>query len=61
MEYLSRRSIPFVEKNIGRDPEARRELLAMGLTSLPVLVIGEQKLSGFDPVRLDAPLARLSG
>ena len=57
MEYLSQRSIPFVEKNIGRDPEARRELLAMGLRSLPAIVIGEQKIVGFDQPRIDAALA----
>jgi glutaredoxin len=61
MEYLSRKSVPFVEKNIGSDPEARRELLAMGLTSLPVLVIGAQKLTGFDPARIEAALAALGG
>ncbi len=57
MEFLSQKSVPFTEKNIGRDPEARRELLAMGLTSLPVIVIGNQKLSGFDPARIAAALA----
>jgi glutaredoxin 3 len=61
MEYLSRKSVPFIEKNIGRDPEARRELLAMGFTSLPVIVIGEEKFSGFDPARIDAALARFGG
>jgi len=61
MEYLSQKSIPFVEKNIGRDPEARREVLAMGLRSLPVVVIGDEKISGFDPARIDAALAALPG
>jgi len=59
MEYLSQRAIPFAEKNIGRDPEARREVVAMGLRSLPVIVIGAEKLSGFDPGRIDAALTAL--
>ncbi len=60
MEYLSRKNVPFVEKNLARDPSARGELAAMGLMSLPVLVIGEERFSGFDPARIDAALARLT-
>jgi glutaredoxin 3 len=57
MEYLSQKGVPFTEKNVGRDPQARQELLALGLTSLPVLVIGDQRVSGFNPARIDAALA----
>ncbi len=44
---------------MGRDPEARKELVSMGLTSLPVLLIGETRLSGFNPAQIDAALAVL--
>ncbi len=57
MEYLSRKQVPFTEKNVGRDPEARKELMALGLTSLPVLVIGDARLTGFNPGKIDAALA----
>ncbi len=57
MEYLSRKGVPFVEKNLAREPGAREELIAMKMLSLPVLVIGDTKLSGFDPARIDAALA----
>lgn len=50
----------FVEKNVARDPEARQELLAIGLTSLPVILIGDAKLAGFNPARIDEALARLT-
>ncbi len=33
----------------------------MGLTSLPVIVIGERKLSGFDPASIEVALAALGG
>lgn len=49
----------FVEKNVGRDPEARQELMSLGLLSLPVLLIGERKLTGFNPPAIDAALAAL--
>jgi hypothetical protein len=45
---------------VGRDPEARQELISIGLTSLPVLLIGDQKLAGFNPKMIDAALAALA-
>ncbi len=48
-----------MEKNVGRDPQAREELMAIGITSLPVLLIGDQKLSGFNPAKIDEALALL--
>jgi hypothetical protein len=49
--------VPFTEKNVGRDPEARQELMELGLTSLPVLLIGDRKLTGFNPRAIDEALA----
>ena len=51
--------MPFVEKNVGRDPEARQELMEIGLTSLPVLLIGDKRLTGFNPAQIDAALSAL--
>jgi hypothetical protein len=49
--------VSFTEKNVGRDPKAREELMSLGLTSLPVLLIGDKKLTGFNPTQIDAALA----
>jgi len=57
MEYLSQKGIPFIEKNIARDPSAVQELMSMGMRSLPVIVIGDKRLSGFNPKAIDAALA----
>ena len=51
--------VPFTDKNMGRDPEARKELISLGVTTLPVLIIGDRKLSGFNPAQIDAPLTAL--
>ena len=51
----------FTEKNVGRDPEARKELMELGLLSLPVLLIGEHKLTGFNPAKIDEALSTLPG
>lgn len=57
MEYLSRKGVPYTEKNVARDPDAVQELMSMGLRSLPVIVIGDKRLSGFNPTAIDAALA----
>lgn len=48
-----------MEKNVGRDPQARQELIAIGLLSLPVILIGDQRLSGFNPAKIDEALGKL--
>ena len=51
----------FTEKNVGRDPQARQELMELGLLSLPVLLIGDQKLTGFNPNKIDEALKAING
>ena len=35
--------------------------MAIGLTSLPVLLIGEKKLTGFNPNQIDEAINALNG
>jgi glutaredoxin 3 len=56
MEYLSQKGIPFTERNVGKDPKAREELMALGTLSLPVIIIGDKRLTGFNPNAIDAAL-----
>jgi hypothetical protein len=46
---------------VSRDPAARQELIDMGLTSLPVLLIGNRRLTGFNPTQIDTALAEAQG
>ena len=57
MEYLSQQGVQFTERNVGKDPTAREELMALGLLSLPVIIIGDKKLTGFNPKAIDAALS----
>ena len=57
MEYLSQKGIPYTEKNVATNPDAVQELMSMGLRSLPVIIIGDERLSGFNPTAIDAALA----
>jgi hypothetical protein len=46
-----------IEKNVARDPSAMQDLMSLGLRVLPVIVIGDKRLSGFNPKEIEAALA----
>ncbi|MDQ0274994.1 glutaredoxin-like YruB-family protein [Peptoniphilus koenoeneniae] len=52
-EYLKDRNIEFEEKNVQTDKEARSELMNMGYTGVPVIIIDGQEIVGFDKAKLD--------
>ena len=56
MEYLSQKGVPFTEKNVSRDQSAVQDLVKMKARSLPVIVIGDKLLHGFNPKAIDEAL-----
>lgn len=46
-EYFKANDIEFEEKNTS-NPEFRKELLAIGVRSVPTIYVGEQYMVGFD-------------
>ncbi|MBI1875377.1 MAG: glutaredoxin family protein [Acidobacteria bacterium] len=55
-EFLSRHGRPFTERNVDEDPSAYDELVARGWRTVPVTVIGDRSVRGFDPAQLTAAL-----
>ncbi|WP_068454308.1 glutaredoxin family protein [Aedoeadaptatus pacaensis] len=55
-DYLNEKGVEFEEKNVQNDAAARDELISMGYTGVPVLVIGEEEIVGFDRARIDGAL-----
>ena len=51
-ELLSRADVPFTAKNVDEDERAYDELIARGMRSVPVTIIGDRVLVGFHPVEL---------
>jgi glutaredoxin len=51
-ELLSREAVPFTAYNVDEDERAYDELIARGWRTVPVTVIGERVLQGFNPVEL---------
>lgn len=54
--YLSRKGIPFTEHNVSTDRQALRELVSMGYRTTPLTVIGDQRIIGYSPPKLDVAL-----
>jgi glutaredoxin-like protein NrdH len=56
-ELLSREGVPFTAYNVDEDERAYDELLARGWRTIPVTIIGERTLKGFNPVELASAIA----
>ena len=54
--YLSQKDIPFTEYNVSTNREGLKALLALGWRTTPVTVIGDTKIIGYSPPRLDEAL-----
>ncbi|MFH1087567.1 MAG: glutaredoxin family protein [Chloroflexota bacterium] len=53
-EYLAEKKIAYVERNVGEDREAAREMLEKsGEMSVPVVIIYDKVVVGFNRTRLD--------
>ncbi len=53
MEYLSRKGIAYTAKDVRADSAALKELLEMGYSSTPVIVVDGQAIVGFDAGAID--------
>ena len=56
-EFLSRAGVPFTASNVDEDDRAYDELIARGFRSVPVTVIGDRVVTGFDAEALTDALA----
>ncbi len=55
-EYLRERHVSYTEKNISTDMGARRELVSKGYMGVPVVLVGDETIVGFDKIKLDEML-----
>jgi hypothetical protein len=56
-EFLSHQSAPFLAYNVDEDDAAYDALIARGFRTVPVTIIGDRAITGFDPAALGAALA----
>ena len=56
-EFLSRAGATFTVMNVDEDERAYDALIARGLRTVPVTVVGDQVIRGYDPAALEQALA----
>ncbi|RKD27203.1 Glutaredoxin-like protein, YruB-family [Caminicella sporogenes DSM 14501] len=52
-DYLNSKGIQFEERNVSRDMNARKELMSKGFMGVPVIMVDEEVIQGFDRERLE--------
>lgn len=55
-EFLSQKQVSFVDKNIREVTTALEELRGMGYSSVPVTVVGNERIVGFDRQKIEQAL-----
>jgi len=55
-QYLKRRGLQFQVLDVQRNARAQKAFARLGARGVPVIVIGETRIDGFDRGRLDALL-----
>jgi glutaredoxin len=58
-EFLSREGVAFTSKNVDEDERAYDELIAHGFRTVPLTIIGERAVKGYDPAALKSAIAGL--
>lgn len=52
-EYLTGKGIEFQEKNVSTDMSAKKELISKGFMGVPVILIENKTIQGFDKNKID--------
>lgn len=55
-EFMDRNNVKYTEKNVSRDKDAMMELRTKGFTGVPVIIVGEETIFGFDQEKLEKAL-----
>jgi len=53
MEYFKEKGQVFEEKNVSTDPQAKKELMAMGYMGVPIIMVDDNVLEGFNKTKLE--------
>ncbi len=52
-EYLKEKGYEYEEKNVSIDSEAKKELISMGYMGVPIIIVDEEVVVGFNKAKLD--------
>ncbi len=51
-DFLKENNIEYTDKNVSSDAAARKELMKMGFMGVPVILVDDEIVQGFDKERL---------
>jgi glutaredoxin len=57
MDFLTQKGVSFISKDIANDSQAFDEMVALGASGTPTIVVDGQAVIGFNPRRLEALIA----
>ena len=58
-DYLSQKGIPYVDRNVAQDRDAAKEMIEKsGQMSVPVIIVDNEIVVGFDQALLDKLLSQ---
>lgn len=57
-EYLTSKGIQYTERDVKVDKDARQELMSRGIMGVPVIVIEDEYIVGFDSNKIDSALIK---
>ncbi|MDF2677627.1 MAG: glutaredoxin [Bacillota bacterium] len=52
-EYFKEKGFSYEEKNVSTDPQSKKELMAMGYMGVPIIMVDEDVIEGFNKNKLD--------
>jgi len=52
-EFLNQNKIDYIEHNISKDPKVMKTLMTMGYMSVPLIIIEEEIIIGFDKGKIE--------
>jgi glutaredoxin len=55
-QYLQARGLRFAELDVNHSPRGKKEFARLGARGVPVILVGDRRIDGFDRRRLDAAL-----
>jgi glutaredoxin len=59
-QYLTEQNVPFEERMVDTNDAFAEELMNMGMSAVPVTVIGDTKILGFNTARIQKALSELN-
>ena len=60
-QYLQHKGVRFQEFDVQQNARAQKAFARLGARAVPVIMIGDTRIDGFDRRRLDSELKRVTG